>query len=298
MALIEIRLSISDEEVTRLDEAFSESEIGDWSIHQDVDSGTAYFLGYFECEEEADIAWAQVKSEFFSEYPEPIPIERNSLKDEDWRESYKEHFKAWHFKGLHWVPIWEKESYIVPKGDGVVWLDPGMAFGTGNHETTRLCVERLIEYASDRVIEKADLKALEVIDAGCGSGILILSAAKLGFEKLRAFDNDAEAVRIAEENATMNGIEDLVHFEVADLTSGFKEQKADFLMANILANILAEYARNLIDALNPGGRLVLSGILTEEIDEVRTVFLTDPRIEKLGSISMGEWSDLVFNRIH
>lgn len=298
MALIEIRLSISDEEVTRLDEAFSESETADWSIHQDVDSGIAYFLGYFECEEEADIAWAQVKSEFFSEYPEPIPIERNSLKDEDWRESYKEHFKAWHFKGLHWVPIWEKESYIVPKGDGVVWLDPGMAFGTGNHETTRLCVERLIEYASDRVIEKADLKALEVIDAGCGSGILILSAAKLGFEKLRAFDNDAEAVRIAEENATMNGIEDLVHFEVADLTSGFKEQKADFLMANILANILAEYAGNLIDALNPGGRLVLSGILTEEIDEVRTVFLTDPRIEKLGSISMGEWSDLVFNRIH
>ncbi|MBL4574543.1 MAG: 50S ribosomal protein L11 methyltransferase [Opitutaceae bacterium] len=218
------------------------------------------------------------------------------LEDEDWRESYKEHFKSWRFRGLHWVPLWEKESYVVPDGEAVVWLDPGMAFGTGNHETTRLCVERLVEYAYRQIDAGIDLNTMDIVDAGCGSGILILSASKLGFEKLRAFDNDAEAVRISEENATMNNASDSICFEVADLTNGFNAGKADFLMANILANILAENAIKLIDALKPGGQLVLSGILTREVDEVRAAFAVDLRVEECGSRDLGEWSDLVFNR--
>ncbi len=297
MALIEIRLEISEQEAARLDQILSEREIEDWSLLQNVNSGTAYFLGYFESEEEADIAWAKARGEYFSEHRNTISIEKKVLQNEDWKESYKGHFKPWRFKGLHWVPIWEKESYVIPEGERVVWLDPGMAFGTGNHETTRLCVERLVEYTHDRINEGTALETLKVIDAGCGSGILILSAAQLGFERLRAFDNDAEAVRIAKENAMMNGIRHSIHFEVADLTNGLKEQRADFLMANILANILIECAENLINALNPGGQLVLSGILTKEIDVVRAIFSVDSRIKELDSRSLGEWSDLVFNCI-
>ena len=73
------------------------------------------------------------------------------LADGDWRDSYKVHFKAWQFGRLHWVPVWERENFTLPPGDEVLWLDPGMAFGTGNHETTRLCVERLAALGPRRV---------------------------------------------------------------------------------------------------------------------------------------------------
>src|SRR5690606_20866337 len=95
------------------------------------------------------------------------------LGDADWRDSYKEHFKAWQFGRLHWVPVWQRESFTLPEGDAVLWLDPGLAFGTGNHETTRLCVERLVTLTEERG------PVGRVVDAGCGSGILALSAALL-----------------------------------------------------------------------------------------------------------------------
>src|SRR4030095_8213160 len=100
-----------------------------------------------------------------------------TLGDVDWRDSYKEHFHAWRFGRLHWVPVWERDKHIVPPGDAVLWLDPGLAFGTGNHQTTRLCVERLVTLAEERGTGGV------VIDAGCGSGILALSAALLGFRQ-------------------------------------------------------------------------------------------------------------------
>src|SRR5690606_13383313 len=97
-----------------------------------------------------------------------------------------------------WVPVWERASYQVTNDDVVVWLDPGLAFGTGNHETTRLCCERLVSWSGARAREA------RVVDAGCGSGILALSAARLGFDDVRGFDHDAEAVRVSEENAALN----------------------------------------------------------------------------------------------
>src|SRR5262249_19203508 len=133
------------------------------------------------------------------------PVER-TLADADWRESYKAHFKPWQFGRLHWVPVWERETFKLPPGGAVLWLDPGLAFGTGNHETTRLCVERLVALAEERGT------AGRVIDAGCGSGILALSAALLGYRDVVGFDNDPEAVRVSEENAALNGLAGRVGF--------------------------------------------------------------------------------------
>jgi ribosomal protein L11 methyltransferase len=173
------------------------------------------------------------------------PLAKEEIKilaESDWRDSYKAHFKPWQFGRLHWVPAWERGKYQVPAGEEVLWLDPGLAFGTGNHETTRLCVERLVAMEAAMTAKGRDKSEVRVIDGGCGSGILALSAAKLGFRRILGFDNDPEAVRVSEENAGLNGLEGRVAFSVGDLVTGLAGQEADVLLANILANVLIEFA--------------------------------------------------------
>jgi len=188
------------------------------------------------------------------------------------------------------VPVWERESFQVPEGEEVLWLDPGLAFGTGNHETTRLCVERLVECAERQGVTG------RVVDAGCGSGILALSAAKLGFRDVSGFDNDPEAVRVSEENAALNGLASQVKFLVGDLRSGFQQGPATVLMANILANVLILFRRELVAAVAPGGTLILSGILAPESGQVRAAFEEVAPGWAMDSRVMGEWSDVVLRR--
>jgi ribosomal protein L11 methyltransferase len=193
---------------------------------------------------------------------------------------------------MHWVPVWERDSYALPGGDALVLLDPGMAFGTGNHETTRLCCERMVAYAERRRAAGGSLEGLRVIDAGCGSGILAISAVKLGFAPVAGFDNDPEAVAVSRENAVLNDVAGQVEFFVGNLITGLRGRQADLLMANILANVLREFARELVAAVAPGGWLVLSGILATEIDAVRRDFATVAPGWALESRTMGEWADL------
>jgi len=135
-----------------------------------------------------------------------------------------------------------------------------------------------------------------VIDAGCGSGILALSAAKLGFQQIYGFDNDPEATRVSNENAVANNLDGRVEFAVGDLVSGLANRSGELVLANIQADILMRFAGELVASIAAGGQLVLSGILAHENDRVRKVFTdlvpawtSDARI-------MGEWSDLVFVR--
>jgi ribosomal protein L11 methyltransferase len=171
-----------------------------------------------------------------------------------------------------------------------------MAFGTGNHETTRLCVRRLLDARDEwggAVAEK------RVIDAGCGSGILAISARKLGFEDIFAFDNDPESVRISRDNEILCGIKGSIDFKWADLNDGLKGTPGDLVLANILADILIDHAHILCGAVRPGGRLVLSGILARELDGVHAAFAAD--IAKRTGIAPardarvdGEWGDLCY----
>jgi ribosomal protein L11 methyltransferase len=212
--------------------------------------------------------------------------EVRALADDAWRDSYQAHFKPWRCGRMHWVPLWERETYALPEGDVAIWLDPGMAFGTGNHETTRLCCERLVAFANERGT------GARVIDAGCGSGILALSAARLGFRDVRGFDNDPEAVAVSRENAAINGLGDIVEFTVDDLESGLAGREAELVMANIQADVLMRFAARLVGAVAPGGVLVLSGILAGEIEAVRVAFAADAPGFSQESRSLGEWADL------
>ena len=291
--LFEIKAEIPATRANATDELLLEHAMENWSVLEDVIVKRAWLVGICADEHEARAQWSALAPLLAVAGVEPTapPIER-ALADADWRDSYKAHFHAWQFGRLHWVPVWEREKFTLPPGDAVLWLDPGLAFGTGNHETTRLCVERLVTLA------KKSGTTGRVIDAGCGSGILALSAALLGFRHVVGFDNDPEAIRISEENAALNGLAGRVHFSVADLVSGLANEAgtADVLLANIQADVLMRFAPGMVSAVAPGGTLVLSGILAQENGQVRGVFEALAPEWNVDARIMGEWSDVVLTR--
>ena len=291
MPLVKTKVEIPAASVDAADNVLLELGVEGWSVLEDAIAKRAWISGIFPDEMETAARWRELAPLLAAVGVATVgePATR-PLADADWRDSYKAHFRAWHFGRLHWVPVWERETFSLPPGDAVLWLDPGLAFGTGNHETTRLCCERLVKTAA-----KSGAKG-RVVDAGCGSGILALSAAKLGFRDVVAFDNDPEAVRVSEENAALNGLAGAVKFFVGDLSSGLAGERADLLLANIQADVLQRFAREILDAIAPEGIAVLSGILAHERDAVRATFesvrpgcVADSRV-------MGEWCDLVLTR--
>jgi ribosomal protein L11 methyltransferase len=289
MAVFEFKVEVALSAVPAIEELLGEREEQHLMVIEDKPAGRAWLTGYYESREAAQQAWKEFGPSIDAEWLTTEPV-IGELEDKDWKESYKEHFKAWKFGRLHWVPVWERASFQLPSGDEILWLDPGMAFGTGNHETTRLVVERLVALAGERGT------AGRVIDAGCGSGILALSAVKLGFREVAAFDNDALAVDISRENADLNELGGKVDFYVGDLVTGLAGRQTDVLLANIQADVLMKYARELLGAIAPAGVLVMSGILAAELALVRETFAAAAPGWTVDSRSMGEWSDLVLAR--
>jgi ribosomal protein L11 methyltransferase len=298
MSLYQVSIPVSGAQVDLLEELLFEVDASHWNIYLDQDTQKGIASGVYESEIGARDSWAQL-GPFFEELLGKLVPEFSPLPDTDWKDSYKVHFKPWSFEGLHWVPVWEKETYKTDKSDAVVLLDPGMAFGTGNHETTRLCIEALIRYLKERKRQGLSLDGISCCDAGCGSGILAISAKKLGILDVCGFDNDPDAVRISEENCELNGLAGSLDFQVADLETGFRKKTFDLVFANILGAVLVKHPYALLTSIKPGGRLILSGILGAEVSEVRNTFR-----EKLGrmgkhgiftSHSLGEWSDVVID---
>ncbi len=293
MSLFEIKAEVSPELVDAIDTVLLELGVEGWSLLQDVIAKRAWIVGIFEGEGEARVRWAEL-TPLLAEIVQLTEPEGRALADQDWRDSYKAHFKASQFGRLHWVPVWERDKFQLATGEVVIWLDPGLAFGTGNHETTRLCCERLVVLAGQA---GERVGAWRVIDAGCGSGILALSAAKLGFNRIAGFDNDPEAVRVSEENAVLNDLSGTVDFFVGDLVTGFAGgRQAEVVLANIQADVLMRFVNELTGAVAPGGALVLSGILAIELEKVREVFAEAVPTWKIESRVMGEWSDLFVER--
>lgn len=291
MQLVEIKTEIPANQANAVDEALLELEAKEWSVVEDVVAQRAWVVGIFPERAAANVSWQRLRAELVAHGADSWPsMTVRELADVDWKESYKEHFKAWHFGRLHWVPVWEREKFQLPPGEQVLWLDPGMAFGTGNHETTRLVVERLVAFAQERGVEG------NVIDAGCGSGILALSAAKLGFRKVSAFDNDRLAIDVSQENAGLNELAGAVDFFVGDLVSGLKGRQAELVMANIQADVLIRFRNELVTAVASGGVLVLSGILARELVQVQDALLQVAPGWAVESRMLGEWSDLVLRQ--
>jgi ribosomal protein L11 methyltransferase len=213
------------------------------------------------------------------------------MEDRDWKDAYKDHFHPWSIGLLHFVPEWQRGTYVLPKGGKVLYVDPGMAFGTGLHETTRLCLVTITEF-----FEEVEPEGLSCIDVGCGSGILALSAKLLGAGNVKGVDIDPDAVRISIENAAANGMAGEVIFTTNDIAGGLCSESADLVMANIQADVLCANAELLLSAVRPQGLLALSGILSIEAQKTAEFF--QETFIRLGSSFIlrrkdeGEWTQL------
>lgn len=193
-----------------------------------------------------------------------VQLQVRAIPREDWAESWKRHFQRLRLtKRMIVRPPWDPEPSV--DGECVITLEPGLSFGTGQHGTTQACLVFLdqLQYWNPRA---------SVLDIGCGSGILAIAAAKLGFPRVSAFDYDPDAVRIARENATINGVAERIDFQVADLTTFDPGEKSCIVLANVLASILIEQVARVTAACSTGGRLVLSGILTRQYPGVHRAY--------------------------
>jgi ribosomal protein L11 methyltransferase len=291
MDLWEVRAEIPADAADATEAVLLESEAAGWAVLEDAVERRAWIVGIFPAQAEAVAAWRHLRPQLA--VPPSGAATTRLLPESDWALSYRRHFKAWTFGRLHWVPVWERASFHPPDGHSVLWLDPGLAFGTGNHETTRLCIERMVE-AEGRLGPAAG--ATRVVDAGSGSGILALSAALLGFGEVFAFDSDPEAVRVSRENAELNGLSDRVRFRVADLACGLDSVQAGLVLANIQADVLLRNTRTLVASIAPGGVLALSGILGAEAAQVREAFTAAAPGWPLSSRVLGEWCDVCLMR--
>lgn len=277
MPWLQVRLAISPEQAETYEDAlltvgavsvtFMDAE--DQPIFE-PDLGTTplwshtHLLALFEADTDQAELLTQVQLLTGTELP-PHQFER--LEDQDWERSWMDNFTPMRFGQRLWiVPSW----HAAPEPDAVnLLLDPGLAFGTGTHPTTALCLEWL---------DGQDLAGCQLLDFGCGSGILALAALLLGVEHAVGTDIDFQALDASRDNAGRNNI-DPARFSLY-LPEQLPPVPADVLVANILAGPLVALAPQLISLVKPGGRLALSGILAEQAEEVaaayRQAFDLDP----------------------
>ena len=181
------------------------------------------------------------------------------LADQDWERSWMQDFKAMQFGNRLWIcPSWQSP----PDSDSInIMLDPGLAFGSGSHATTSMCLQWLAQ---------APLEGSEVIGYGCGSGVLAIAAALLGANRVYGVDNDPQAIVATLDNSHRNNIDDAVL--TACLPEALPPLQVDILVANILAEPLLQLAEKFSILLKPGGKIVLSGLLPEQADTILNTY--------------------------
>ena len=191
-------------------------------------------------------------------------IDVSGVNEEDWANSWKAYYKPIRIgERIVIVPAWEK--YEEQPNDIIVRMDPGMAFGTGTHETTRLVIGLLEKYT------KEDMR---VLDVGCGSGILAICAAKLGARECKAYDIDPVAVKVARENIKDSGLCDKVTCDTSDLLKGVDKNGGayDLICANIVADIIIRMTPDVAEYMNEKSVILASGIIVERADDVINTF--------------------------
>jgi len=205
-----------------------------------------------------------------------IIIDTVALKDRVWEEECQKDFPSMRFGKRLWVcPSWDTES-ILSNDSIVIHMDPGLAFGTGTHQTTSLCLEYL---------DSNPPKNLRVIDFGCGTGILAIAAAKFGAKSVIAIDNDPQAVLSSKENVAKNKCENTIT-TIHSINQG-NDRKCDLLIANILANPLVELEPLFSDLVHTNGMLLLSGILKDQVDRVVKCYSIN--FSNIEVANKGEW---------
>ncbi len=261
-----------------------DTSLGQWYERalNDIPEGEAEMKGYFAEPEDVDALLADV-TRFVASLPEygldpgKGTISIREVDEEDWANGWKQYYKPLRISSRLTVkPTWE--DYEPAEGELVVELDPGMAFGTGTHPTTALCMQALEE-----AIRPGD----EVIDVGTGSGVLAIAAVKLGASRVLALDLDPVAVSSAQENVRLNALDELITVRKSDLLQAIKASDNEDLghavlpvklpvrvvVANILAEIILTFIDDVAEALQPDGVFVASGIIESKRQLVEDALL-------------------------
>ena len=286
--MIKVSTQISKEIIDEIDICLNEIAPSNWSVYQNRISLEANLVGYFGNDKKQHEIIAEFKLYFDAILGNSCDeLVFNSIEDKDWTESYKSHFKPWEYKGFYWIPVWLVDEYTNLNKKDFVLLDPGMAFGTGNHETTRLCLQAIVD------LRENNQKPLTLFDIGCGSGIISITGSKLGYLNICAIDNDNDAVRISEENALLNQVNN-VKFEKQNLEYYCSNNTYDIVVANIQSDILIEQNKRIINSTKPDSTLLLSGILKKEVHTVQHAYNEEISRQKMPYDSRivddGEWS--------
>ena len=217
--------------------------------------------------------------------PLPSAVRSRWLNEEDWAHAWKEFFPVLRVSSrLVVCPTWR--SYRPREGEAVIRLDPGMAFGTGQHPTTLMCLKALEELLRP---------GMDVLDLGTGSGILALAAARLGATSVLALDIDPQAAAVARENVRLNGLEAVVQVAEGGLDEALRAA-FDLAMANISAPVIVEMASALAAVLRPGGLLIVAGFSVESADRVSSgLARTGLMAER--ALADGDWRALIARRL-
>ncbi len=241
------------------------------------DKNKAFVKVYIEEDEEAKRIVEEGKAQGFL-------INSVKLKAEDWENGWKKYYSAFNITDdLVIVPAWE--DYDKKADEKIITLDSGMAFGTGTHETTKMCVSMIKD------IVNTDTK--KVLDIGCGSGILSIAACRYGAKDVLAVDIDELAVKIAKENVFLNDLDDNIKVIEGDLTKNV-DGKFDLIIANIVADIIKELIPDIRRYLVDGGKFIISGIIKEREQEVADFAKENGfTIEKLDA--QGGWSAMLLS---
>lgn len=206
------------------------------------------------------------------------------VHEEDWAEAWKQHFPVVRVgRRIVIVPTWREHA--ARPGETVIALDPGMAFGTGLHPTTRLCLAGLEQLADEGLLSGA-----RALDVGCGSGILAICAGLLGAAEVRAIDTDPVAVEATAANAARNDLHDVITAERGSLPLAVPAQ-FDVVLANLVAGVLIGLARQLADVVRPGGRLLAGGVFVDRESEVAEA-LADCGLQVVSRRTEGDWVTL------
>ncbi|AZV44448.1 MULTISPECIES: 50S ribosomal protein L11 methyltransferase [Peribacillus] len=209
----------------------------------------------------------------------------SEVNEEEWATAWKKYYNPVKIsERFTIVPTWE-EYEPVSSDELIIELDPGMAFGTGTHPTTVMCIQAL-----ERTVQKGDL----VVDVGTGSGVLSIAAALLEAKQVQALDLDEVAVRSANINVKLNKVQERVHVSQGNLLDGVEEQ-ADIVVANILAEVIMRFTDDVAKVVKPGGYFVASGIIQPKKDDVKAAIVASGfTIEE--TIQMEDWVAIIAKR--
>lgn len=250
----------------------------------EMDPNESLIRGYFSEEQDTDESVHKLLTGIrhlpeFGLDPGESELTITEMEENDWENSWKQYYKPTKVgKEIVIVPTWE--DYTPEAGEILIQMDPGMAFGTGTHETTQLCVAKLEE-----TVKAGDT----VLDIGCGTGILSIVAEELGAGKVVAVDFDPVAVKVAGENVVRNGADKVVEIREGNLTEVIRpEEKADVVVANILAEAIIELSATVDQFLKPAGYFISSGIINDRLEAV--VDALDDKYRILGIEQLGEWN--------